>query len=108
MLVSINLLSKAIHLWAKGKGFWDKDVDKCEGTKYTLMMCELAEAFEGLRHGNPPSEHIPDFTSEEEEMADLVIRILDYCGRKEIRLGEAISAKMNFNVTRPYRHGKVF
>ena len=45
------------------------------GNKIMLMVGELAEAHEGLRHNNPPSEHIPEFSALEEEMADTIIRI---------------------------------
>jgi len=77
-----------------------------DGEKIALIHSELSEGFEGVRHGNGPSDHIPEFSMLEEEMADAVIRILDYSGAKELRLGEAILAKMTFNATRAYKHGK--
>lgn len=58
--------------------------------------------------GNPPSENIPEFSAFEEEMADVVIRVIDASDGKGWRLGEAIAAKMAFNNGRGYRHGKVF
>lgn len=79
-----------------------------EGEMIGLMHSELSEALEGLRHGNPPSEHIPEFNCMEEELADTVIRIADLCKAKGYRLGEAIEAKMAFNEGRPYKHGKKF
>lgn len=39
------------------------------------------------------------------ELADCVIRILDYCGRAGIDIEEAIRIKHEYNKTRPYRHG---
>lgn len=39
------------------------------------------------------------------ELADCVIRILDYCGRVGIDIEEAIRIKHEYNKTRPYRHG---
>lgn len=45
-------------------------------------------------------------TNEEEELADLVIRIADYSGRFGIDLGGAVLAKMRYNATRPHMHGK--
>ena len=39
------------------------------------------------------------------EIADAVIRCMDYCGHKGWDLEKAIRAKHEFNKTRPYRHG---
>ncbi len=39
------------------------------------------------------------------ELADCVIRILDYCGHTGIDLEEAIRIKHEYNKSRPYRHG---
>ena len=78
------------------------------GNKIMLMVGELAEAHEGLRHNNPPSEHIPEFSALEEEMADTIIRILDFCGYQKLRIAEALAAKFEYNQTRPHKHGKQF
>lgn len=45
-------------------------------------------------------------TNMEEELADVVIRVADYCGYKGIDLGRCILAKMGYNRSRPYMHGK--
>ena len=39
------------------------------------------------------------------ELADCIIRILDYCGKEGIDIEEAIRIKHEYNKTRPYRHG---
>lgn len=39
------------------------------------------------------------------ELADCIIRILDYCGHAGIDIEEAIRIKHEYNKTRPYRHG---
>ena len=39
------------------------------------------------------------------ELADCVIRILDYCGHAGIDIEEASRIKHEYNKTRPYRHG---
>ena len=39
------------------------------------------------------------------EMADCIIRILDWCGKEKIDIDSIIREKINFNQTRPYRHG---
>lgn len=73
--------------------------------KIALMMSELGEAVEGIRKPKQ-DEHCPEFTSEEIELADCVIRIFDYAGAFSVRLEEAIEAKMQYNQSRPYKHGK--
>lgn len=39
------------------------------------------------------------------ELADCIIRILDYCGHEGIDIDKIIRAKMEYNKSRPYRHG---
>lgn len=39
------------------------------------------------------------------ELADAIIRILDYCGYAGIDIEEAIAIKHEYNKSRPYRHG---
>lgn len=92
-----------IHQNAKHKGWWETPREV--GTLMMLMVSELAEAFEGHREHNPASEKIPLFCIEEEELADTIIRILDYAEYKEYDIGAAILAKMEYNTGRSYRHG---
>jgi NTP pyrophosphatase (non-canonical NTP hydrolase) len=47
--------------------------------------------------------HIKDTL--EDELADVVIRIADFCGAMGIDLERQIAAKMAYNETRSYRHG---
>jgi NTP pyrophosphatase (non-canonical NTP hydrolase) len=84
-------------------------------TKLMLMVTELAEVAEALRtqtnipadaHTHTQSTVIPEFTQEEEELADTFIRLLDYAGTYRIRLGHATLAKMQYNRTREHMHGK--
>lgn len=74
-------------------------------SKQMLMVSELGEACEGVRKPTPDA-HCPEFTSEEIEMADAMIRIADYAGAFGLRLAQAIQAKMEYNKSRPYKHGK--
>ena len=95
-----------IHRMAVDKGFWESD--RNDGEMLMLAVSELSEALEGLRHGNPPSDHIPEFTAAEEELADCVIRLMDQFYARGWRVPEAIIAKMAFNAGRAYKHGKRF
>jgi NTP pyrophosphatase (non-canonical NTP hydrolase) len=99
-------LGSEIHTNSYRHGFWD--TPRNDGECIALMHSELSECLESLRHGNPESEHIPGYNGVEEELADVVIRVMDYAYGKGHRLAEAILAKMAFNAGRPYKHGKTF
>lgn len=45
-------------------------------------------------------------TNIEEELADVIIRIADFCGWRRIDLGRCVLAKMQYNLSRPHMHGK--
>jgi len=47
-------------------------------------------------------------TLEEEELADIIIRVLDLSGHRDIDIGRAVLVKMEYNSTRPHKHGKQF
>jgi hypothetical protein len=112
----LNRLAEAINYWANEKGFWDfqktegvlPDSKLVKNTKLLLVVSELVECMEGLRKpGSHPSQ-LSGFTNEEEEIADAIIRLLDYAGQYDLRIGEAVLAKMAYNEGRPYKHGKAF
>lgn len=87
------------------QGFWDGAQDSVPG-KIALMHTELSEMLEADRKGIEVSEHLPEFTGIEEEAADMMIRLMDFSGRFNLRLGQAVTAKLLFNLNRPHKHGK--
>jgi NTP pyrophosphatase (non-canonical NTP hydrolase) len=107
--MSINQLVKAAHENAVNKGWWEED--RGFGELIALMHSELSEALEFYRDGHPINELLWTGTSGLKpdgvpaELADVVIRIFDACGRHGIDLEAAITAKMAYNATRPHRHG---
>ncbi|WP_339245232.1 hypothetical protein [Paenibacillus sp. FSL F4-0243] len=117
--MSINELVKAAHENAVNKGWWNED--RSFGEIIALIHSEASEALEDYRNGSKPDEvwyqhkvtgYSTDRITEEHkpcgipsELADIVIRVFDACGRYGIDLEQAINEKMAYNATRPQRHG---
>jgi len=73
-----------------------------------LMGEEIGELIEAIRKDYPliVEEKIKDVTSVGEECADIVIRVMNFCNRKDIDLQEEIEKKHKYNKTRKKLHGK--
>jgi len=66
--------------------------------KLALISSEVGEAAEAVR------DHDLDLLME--ELADVVIRVMDICDALGLDLWEAIRIKMDYNEKRPKRHGR--
>jgi len=107
-----NAVARQVHTTAKEKGWWDGLKDETaaiagmrDAQAVALMHSELSEALEAMRAGNPPDDKIPEFSGASAELADVIIRIMDFSEARGLNVGEAIKAKMEFNATRSYKHG---
>ena len=118
--MNLNELSKEIHALAIEKGWWEEN--RTFGDIIALIHSEISECLEEYRNNRPLMywwkdgvEYSTDFHSEQYdgskpqgiavELADCIIRILDYCAYANIDIEDAIKTKHEYNRTRPYRHG---
>jgi hypothetical protein len=109
---ALDIIAQEAFEIARDHGFWERtmeeyntNAEKC--TAIMLMVTELSESVEALRAGSP-DDKLPQYPGEWVELADCFIRIANYCGARGIPLGEVTRAKMEYNKSRPYKHGKKF
>jgi len=92
-----------VHKNAVDKGWYDNP--KSDVESIALMITELAEAIEAIRNGNPPDKHVPEMDNLSVELADCVIRILDFAAYNKIDIGKAMVLKHEANKQREKMHG---
>lgn len=94
---TINNVSRYCHASSVIPGWWDNP--RNAGELIALIHSEISEALEGIRK-DAQDDHLPEFKSVEVEFADALIRIFDYAGAANLRLGEAFVAKLAYNAQR--------
>jgi NTP pyrophosphatase (non-canonical NTP hydrolase) len=122
--MTINSTAKIIHENARNKGFFD--TPKNIGEMLCLIHSEVSEALEADRKDRYTTASIravngwhddkyfcESFVTNvkdnfEDELADVMIRVMDLAAFKVIDLEEHIRAKMRFNATREFKHGKKY
>jgi len=123
----INELAKEIHELNKARGFYE--TEKNIGEMLCLIHSEVSEALECDRNGKSQKNSAYSMEevmaevqdqhfkrqfelqvkdSFEDELADIMIRVMDLAAFKKIDLEAHIYAKLRYNSLRPYRHGKKY
>lgn len=126
----LNELRDEIHKNAVDHGFYEEEKVNIP-ERLMLIVSELGEAMEAYRR-----EHYADIDSYEEltrvfnehellkandfslfekymqdtfeiEIIDTIIRLFDLCGFLNIDIDELVKLKMQYNASRPYKHGKI-
>lgn len=105
----LNAAATAFYENAKAHGFYDTEPTFLE--RMTLVHSEISEAVEEYRKDGKVDSVWYSGTGKPEgvpiELADAIIRILDFAGRQGIDIEKAIEEKHAYNVGRPYKHGKI-
>lgn len=102
----LNEMSKEIYHANKAKGFWPEDpTQRNVGELIALIHSELSEGLEAHRK-DLMDDHLPHRKGLEVELADALIRILDMCGGLNLDISGAVKEKLEYNRSRPAKHGK--
>lgn len=106
----LNELAKAIHENAVNHGFIADKERRPIHLHAALIHSEVTELFEEWR-ANKPFEYYRESDNKPEGIAseaiDIIIRVLDFLYEYDINVDRMMEIKMNFNLGREYKHGKI-
>lgn len=124
--MDIKAISKEIYDVNVSKGFWEDKGHKNVGESLMLCVSELSEALEAHRKGlycTLSADEKEEFSNDpmdadrfvssvkntfEDEIADTMIRLMDLSVGFGIDIEWHIRQKVNYNKSRPYKHGKAY
>lgn len=98
MHAAVNDIINEVHDTAVDRGWYDREVQL--PVQLALIHSEVSEALEAHRK-NLGVDKVA------EELADVVIRVMDTAAAHRIDLATALFAKMAHNKSRDYRHGNL-
>lgn len=115
--MNLTELSNKAHTYATKQGFHPKgqSEDVFIERMCNLLHTEVSEIYEAYREGKlrmpcdkfvaMQNQGIVGLMCLEEELADIIIRVLDNAKHLGVNIELAVYRKMQFNETRPFRHG---
>lgn len=129
MKTNLNKNGKKVFKNNSKKGFWEDrlgipkkmlesglfteeeitSVEKAfKGQQLMLIVSELSEAMEADRK-DLQDDHLPQYKGFDVELIDANIRILDFIGsNKNVDYDKIFKDKIEYNESRPYKHGKKY
>lgn len=106
----LNELADICNAISTNKGFNDGP-KRSFGDIIALVHSELSEALEEYRNGHSYTEiyYNDENPGKPEgipiELADALIRILQFSSNENVDIGHAVALKIAYNETRPHKHG---
>ncbi|HUU89540.1 MAG TPA: hypothetical protein VMX17_17540 [Candidatus Glassbacteria bacterium] len=111
MTKSLNELAKEFLQVSVDHGFHDEGSDGITSNTIAAFVAnlhgEISELWEAYRKDtlNKKCDKPINLTCAEEELADIIIRTLEYGQQLGLDMDRAVSIKNEYNKTRPWRHG---
>ncbi len=95
--INLSDLTQMMMELAKDKGFGTKPEDINVAEKMLLIQSEVNEAYDAYRHKNMTGKH-----GFEEELGDVIQRVLHLCGIFQIDIEKVILEKLEINKNRTW------
>ena len=108
--LALSAIARHVYRVSQISGFHENDEDLEKGRFGDFcanLHGEVSELWEAYRKGTLKKKcdkPIP-LSCAAEELADIIIRLMDTAVTLGIDIGEAIKIKDEYNQTRPYKHG---